>query len=282
MIRSEHKHGPVIAIGGVGGSGTRVVAKLLRDAGVFMGSDLNSAEDNLAFTLLFKFREVLAFDDTAFATHYDIFRACLNGSPQAVSAQMRQRLLSADRLDQHPEPWLLERLRHLETGSEPQIAQSAMRGWKEPNTHIILDRIIATEPELRYIHVIRNGLDMAVSGNRNQVRLWGGLIPGTEPDDSPHGSLRYWCAANARALAFAARLGPRHLVVNYDQLGANPETEVRRILSFAGKDVDDGFIKACADEVVPKPHRSQHLSLKQFDQRDIEYVRSFGFLVASA
>ena len=45
--------GPV-AIGGVGGSGTRLIAQLLREAGFYLGGDLNPALDNRWFTLLFK------------------------------------------------------------------------------------------------------------------------------------------------------------------------------------------------------------------------------------
>src|SRR3954471_11566351 len=36
-----------VVIGGTGGSGTRVVARMLRTAGVFMGGRLNSADDAL-------------------------------------------------------------------------------------------------------------------------------------------------------------------------------------------------------------------------------------------
>lgn len=36
-----------VAIGGVGGSGTRVVAEIVRSLGYYLGGDLNSANDNL-------------------------------------------------------------------------------------------------------------------------------------------------------------------------------------------------------------------------------------------
>ena len=45
--------GPVV-VGGVGGSGTRVVEQMLRQLGVYTGADLNSAGDNRWFTLLCK------------------------------------------------------------------------------------------------------------------------------------------------------------------------------------------------------------------------------------
>jgi len=43
-----------VAIGGVGGSGTRLIAQCLKELGYFIGSDLNESNDNLLFTALFK------------------------------------------------------------------------------------------------------------------------------------------------------------------------------------------------------------------------------------
>jgi hypothetical protein len=56
---------PVI-IGGVGGSGTRLIAQMLKELGFYLGSDLNSANDNLWFTLLFKRIEILSASDEEF------------------------------------------------------------------------------------------------------------------------------------------------------------------------------------------------------------------------
>ena len=49
---------PPVAIGGIGGSGTRVVVEILQDLGYYVGDDLNPALDNLLFTLLFKRRSL--------------------------------------------------------------------------------------------------------------------------------------------------------------------------------------------------------------------------------
>jgi hypothetical protein len=43
-----------VAIGGLGGSGTRIVAEMLAAGGVYIGEDLNDALDNQWFTLLMK------------------------------------------------------------------------------------------------------------------------------------------------------------------------------------------------------------------------------------
>ncbi len=44
----------MIAIGALGGSGTRAIAEILIQSGVYMGDDLNGPYDNLIFTRLFK------------------------------------------------------------------------------------------------------------------------------------------------------------------------------------------------------------------------------------
>ena len=46
--------GAVIAIGALGGSGTRAIAQVLMDAGIYLGDSLNNANDNKLFTRLFK------------------------------------------------------------------------------------------------------------------------------------------------------------------------------------------------------------------------------------
>ena len=43
-----------IAVGGLGGSGTRVLAEILLNSGIYLGSELNIFHDNLLFTRFFK------------------------------------------------------------------------------------------------------------------------------------------------------------------------------------------------------------------------------------
>ncbi|MDA8773483.1 hypothetical protein N9M65_02775 [Luminiphilus sp.] len=43
-----------VVVGGIGGSGTRVIAQLLQSLDFDMGSDLNESLDDLGFTALFK------------------------------------------------------------------------------------------------------------------------------------------------------------------------------------------------------------------------------------
>ena len=49
----DHKN-DIIAIGGLGDSGTRIVAEVFIHAGLFLGNERNISYDNLVFTRLFK------------------------------------------------------------------------------------------------------------------------------------------------------------------------------------------------------------------------------------
>lgn len=75
--------GPVV-VGGVGGSGTRVIAQILMKMGFFMGSDLNDANDNLWFALLFKrpqwFMKNFDKNESEIFKGLSIFEKVMNGS----------------------------------------------------------------------------------------------------------------------------------------------------------------------------------------------------------
>ena len=56
-----------------------------------------------------------------------------------------------------PVDWLAWRVKVLldQAPAEPRPRW----GWKEPNTHIVLPQILKLAPGLKYIHVVRHGLD---------------------------------------------------------------------------------------------------------------------------
>ncbi|MEZ5283921.1 MAG: hypothetical protein R2712_03745 [Vicinamibacterales bacterium] len=62
-------------------------------------------------------------------------------------------------------------------------------GLKEPNTHVFLDRLAVVYPDMKCVHVVRNGLDMAFSASQNQLRLWGPRFLGPGLESSPRVAL---------------------------------------------------------------------------------------------
>lgn len=272
-----------VAIGGVGGSGTRLIAQLLAAAGFRIGGDRNAADDNLWFTLLFKWRGVLALPDADFGRLCRLFAAVMTGVREIDAAAITMaRDLAANARAQHSRPWLQARLASLLEALAAPAPAAGRWGWKEPNTHVVLDRLLPHFPGLRYIHVMRNGLDMAWSRNQNQLALWGEAFLGRAVTVTPRDSLAYWCAVHRRVATLGEALGPRFLLLDYDAFCRAPEAGVRRLLAFLGVPPEAGRVAALARAVRPPASIGRHALHPDagFDAADVACVRDFGFAVA--
>jgi hypothetical protein len=286
--------GPVV-VGGVGGSGTRVVAQILCELGYYLGPDLNHALDNLWFTLLFRrsrwYRHV-AGDKAAIFQGLRIFEAAMRGEPIrsardkafVIRSVLETEATSALR---QPSLWhglwpLVRAWKILVTRAEPPL-QVRGWGWKEPNSHLYLKQLAEFFPTAKYIHTIRHGLDMAFSENRRQAQLWGwafGVRAPRSESDVPQATLEYWVKANQQAVEIGQTLGEkRFLLVNFDQLCAAPENGIRKLLSFLEIDVRQiDLARLMRIPTVPKSagrHRQHDLS--KFPPELIEAMAQFGF-----
>lgn len=268
-----------VAVGGVGGSGTRVVAAMLAALGYHIGDDLNEANDNLWFTLLFKYREVLDLPPADFAARWRCFEGAMHGRACVPDPALAAALLAGERQGQHPVPWLGERLASL-AAVAPRPAGAW--GWKEPNTHMVLDRLFDLRPDLRYVHVMRNGMDMAASANQNQLRLWGPRMLGARFDDGPRGSLAFWHWAHQRILDLAVAFPGRILVFNYDAMCEAPADTLPRLLEFLAVPADARTLARLGALVSAPASRGRFRALppSTFDHEDVGFVRSLGYPVA--
>lgn len=268
-----------VAVGGVGGSGTRVVAAMLDTLGYHIGEDLNEAFDNLWFTLLFKYREVVDLPQPAFEDRWRCFENAMHGRRCAIEPDIAAALLQVERAGQHPTDWLAQRLGSLASGGgRPGHAWA----WKEPNTHVVLERLFALRPDLRYVHVMRNGLDMAVSANQNQLRLWGPRVLGEAYDDGPRGSLAFWRWAHQRIFRLAREFPGRILVFDYDAMCETPAEVLPQLLEFLGVSAGAGTVDALRALVRSPGSRGRFRTIppSTFDPEDVAFVRSLGYPVA--
>ncbi len=236
-MTSKH-HDDVIAIGALGGSGTRAVAQLLIDAGIYMGDPLNFANDNTFFTACFMNPGWQAM-------------ASAGGINQRIGIfeeYMRQRNISKSELDK------LERLPYSTAYQYPPDLfptlkkQKALKkpfttwGWKEPNTHIYLEQLANYFPKLKYIHVLRHGLDMAFARNKKQLFNWGHFFgieanESDSPEEISRKQLDYWIHSTAKVMDTGNQLlGDRFYVLRYENVCLNPEREIPLLLSFLGLD----------------------------------------------
>ena len=274
------KYPAPVVIGGVGGSGTRLIAQCLKEVGFYIGSDLNVANDNLWFTLLFKRIEILDVSDSEFDELVDIFFKAMTGSGPFTEVQVNiiKDLASLGR-EQHPAKWLRERANTLL--SEKRMIEPNMNwGWKEPNTHVVIDRLRKSLPNMKYIHVMRNGLDMAHSTNQNQLKLWGKHFIGSNYQISPFYSLKYWCVVHQRVLEIGTSIGNDFLLLNFDNFTMQPEKGIEELLMFLGLDVTTTQINMLSRLIkIPESiGRFKKHGINIFDEADVAFVKQLGFV----
>lgn len=259
---SAHSGAFPVAVGGVGGSGTRVVASMLRLLGYHLGNDLNAAADNLWFTLLFKRPSAIALEDASLSEMFEVFESAMAGQAPHQGAEPDLRRLVDRECPQHSKEWYGMRASSLRQALRAEHGQTHPRtwAWKEPNTHFLAGRLLALRPMLRYVHVSRCGKDMAFSGNQNQLRLWGPtLMPDWDGSTDPSSSLRFWALCQSRVLGSAfARFPERCYWVDFDHLCDAPELEVRRLMTFLEIQATDDLVATLAATVQPPASRGRH------------------------
>lgn len=110
-------------------------------------------------------------------------------------------------------------------------------GAKNPRWILLLPCLERRFPTMKFVHVVRDGRDIAFSGNQNQLRCYGNIIL---PDDmrnapTPVRSVAFWARTNTDAYYFGMKsMIGRYLVVRFEDLISQPRTEVQRILRFLG------------------------------------------------
>lgn len=258
----------IISIGGIGGSGTRVIAEILRESGYFMGSDLNKSNDTLLFTLLFKRENILTLTDKEFDYVLNIFIKIMSTQEQLTKQEhfLVQKLASHDRT-LHSKEWLNDRLKYLNNNQK----QTAW-GWKEPNTHIVIEKLLNRMNNLKFVYVYRNGLDMAYSSNQNQLKLWGSIFFNDKNREiTPQKSLQYWCLAHERVLNLQKEYPNKIFMLDFDKLCQKSESVLEELAAFIG--CHESLLEF--KNIIKTPEslgRYKQHSLENFNQKDLDYI----------
>ncbi len=268
-----------IGVGGVGGSGTRLIAQLLMALGINMGQDLNRSDDDLWFTLIFKRGALLTSTDAEFDALIELYlRGAIRAQRWWTLPELRQ-ILEFARYHGPVLPILLKR-RHALLGRVRRPHRDS-RGWgfKEPSSHIVLDQLQRALPGLRYIHVVRHGLDMAFSNNRGQLRLWGSSVLGRQPQMTPRDALKYWHRVHRRVIDLGTAMDDRFLLLNYDQMCLEPGPSLRNLVDFLDIDVPGSRLEELEKLIRPPASIGRWVEhgLDVFDSEDVRFVSQLGF-----
>jgi hypothetical protein len=97
-------------------------------------------------------------------------------------------------------------------------------------------------PQARFIHMMRDGRDVAVSQNHARDTWAAGRWKHFPPPVDTAFTARRWARAMRCAAEAREQLGARLLEVRYDRLRADTEGEIRRILAFCAMPDDDAIV----------------------------------------
>jgi hypothetical protein len=241
--------GPYV-IGATGGSGTRVLARILRRASTFLGNHLNESDDSLFFGA-YSDRWVDRFVGGALPLPTGAVRTAMARDLDVTVTQHLSSLLA-----------------------EGSGSRWRAWGWKEPRSIFLLPVFDAHFPALKFLHLVRDGRDMAYSQNQNQLSKHGrALLTREELSRArPLQSMALWARLNSQRADYGeARLGPRYLRIRFEDLCASPLAVIQRVFHFLGLRGDIEEIGRL--EVVPPPSLSRWRSQ---DPAQIEALHTVG------
>lgn len=130
-------------------------------------------------------------------------------------------------------------------------------GWKWPETYLIAPYILATFPHVRFLHLVRDGRDLAFKRHLTddpRRPLGRALLARLDALDQPHHlqAGRSWAFQVERFHRFAGTLpADQHLQVTYEALCRDPVEEMGRVAGFLGLPLTD----ACRAYVRETFHR---------------------------
>jgi len=213
---------PPVVIFNKSHSGSRLLARLVRTTGIYMGAHQNESGDS---------EDILELVEYVVEHYYPDFNR-LWRSGESPDAELCSLITRAIR-------------RHLD-GTETQ-----RWGWKLSETGYILPLVDYLFPQARYLHLIRDGRDIAFSNhvppfnafwqkiytNAAGMRYWRGLWFGRmsklayRVDPLPY-NIQHWINSVTVGRQFGSMLRERYMETRYEDLCLRFDAEALRILSF--------------------------------------------------
>jgi Sulfotransferase family len=217
---NETARDPVL-IGAVGGSGTRVVARILAQVGFFIGAHRNHAEDSVPMMDFYK----------TWLRSYISLRGALPCHAALSQADDFCRAIAGHRagVGHSDRPWAV----------------------KNPRSLLMLPYWRQKFPRFRFIHVIRNGLDMAYSEDKNQLQMFQDIVLTAEELEFslPLRAIAYWRTVNLAAADYGATiLGSSYHLLRFEDLCYEPKIAIEKLAAFVETPID---LAAVISQVTP-------------------------------
>lgn len=287
---------PFVVVGGVGGSGTRLIAMILSGLGLNIGSNLNEPLDNNNFVYLFRRVETLEVmkHKKMFKMYLNILRKTFCETNEQLTKNEIELIdkLSTIKNQGVSYKWLKDQCNLIKQivkeGPLPTEQIDKIRnqleqplkgkwGWKAPNSHIMMKELHEEYPTMKYIMVVRNGLDMAFSDNQNQLALWGPTIFDKKDlkngwKKSPRLSLKYWRIVHERILKDSKEMGNQFLWLDYDALCNEPDKYLSILFDFLN--IPKEYIESVKPMIKVSSGVGRYKGHEhELDEEDIDFVK---------
>jgi len=242
---------PPVVVGAMGGSGTRVFPQILRLAGFWMGAWTNPRTQDAMATRYF-----LQQHFSRLASH------------QGTNGELSTELM---------------RLNLAHRWGMPDT--NGRWGWKNPRNMWIIPFLSRVYPNMKFIHVVRDGRDMALSNNTNLLCKHGRFLL-EDIDCEKHresSQLRLWTLGNRIAQYDGEKyLGSNYLLLNYEQFCLHPRENLMRLFDFLEVEVGDNLLTSARRLIAPsrnigKWKTTDSALLREPDEQTRDMLRQFGY-----
>ena len=275
---------PIVVVG-MHRSGTSLVSRLLDKLGILMGRDLQEDHESKFFIGLNKWIYANAGADWA--------------RPEALSE-----LIDFEPAREKVVQYLITRL---SSRASKKFSSRALKngvfdisepwGWKDPRTGPALPIWLSIWPEMRIVHVMRHGVDVAASLHTRSNRNW----------DADSDRFDKWlpiyrwrrsqlpirrgqrAATLENALDFWAEqvsiensiIGQREEVlrIRFEDILSQPEMQISEIAEFAGSSISPDMLEEMTSSLDPSrafSHREDR-ELLEFAEQNAELLANFGY-----
>jgi len=199
--------GPIV-IGGFSGSGTRMVAKIVKNSGVYMEPDSGGKMDS---------------------------QWVCNNIDSSCDG-----IINSNSFDQSNRIEKYKKYKTIILGKIKKEGLSHLAyGWKAPRDIYHIKALYETFKNLLFIHLIRDGRDMALSKNTGFLRVYGKcFFNDSLANDIPIKKAFLWNHSNVFVRDYIDSckidMSKKYLIVRYEDVCQNPESEIARIQNFIG------------------------------------------------
>lgn len=251
---------PPVVVGCVDGSASQMVAMILRERGCYMGKKLSPVLDNMDFANCLGGRwpwtkQHFPFDsiDDSVRDDVNLFRKVYLDEKLSLREKARVSMIKMEHLNMASVAVASARALMQKTESIPGMTQRSNTGeledtegclkwgFKFPSSILFLKPMLEVFPDMKFIHLVRDGRDIVLSGAAGLLVHYAELF-GLPKEGNVENLVEVWSRMNQYVVDVCREHMPEsnYFLLNLEKLCQEPRTEIGRMLKFVGLTIPQG------------------------------------------